>query len=119
MLAAGANPATDARLTLRAQQHVRARARARLAAALQDAVQSVEEPRFVRHRSPQVPVAADCVRACNYELRSLAHALTDLHPHARGVVLARELLNDGTGPLYTSGMADELRSRILAARHAL
>jgi hypothetical protein len=119
MLADGHDPAADALLSMRARQHVQPAARARLAAALQDAVQSVEGPRLARQRSPQVPVAADCVRECSYELRSLAHSLTDVRPHARGVVMARDLLTDGTGPLYTSGMAGELHSRIRAARCAL
>ena len=93
--------------------------RARLAAALQDAIQSIDRPGLGQFRQPQVPVAASCVRACDSELRGLAHALTDPHPRARGVVLARELLTDTTGPLYTDGHADQLRSRILTARSAL
>ena len=119
LLADGHSPTTDARLALRAQQLVRPPARARLAAALHDAIQSIDQPGLVRFRQPQVAVAATGVRACDAELRGLAHALTDPHPRARGVVLARELLTDTTGPLYTDGHADQLRSRILTARSAL
>jgi hypothetical protein len=34
-------------------------------------------------------------------------------------VLARDVLTDGSGPLYTDGMAEDLRNRIRAARSAL
>ena len=119
LLADGHSATTDARLTLRARQLVQPPARARLAAAFHDAMQSIDQPGLVRFRQPQVPVAASCVRACDGELRALAHALTDPRPRARGVVLARELLTDTNGPLYTEGLADQLRSRILTARAAL
>jgi hypothetical protein len=115
-LAAGTSPATDARHTMRARQLVQPTARARLAAALLDAVRSVDESRF---RVPAVPVDARAVRACDADLRTLAHALTDKRPRAGGVVLARSLLTDGSGPLYSGGTAVELRRRIAIARSAL
>lgn len=119
ILAAGHPLAESPPLAMRAQQLTEARARARLAGALYDAVQSIEQPAFARMRGPQVPVDADAVRACGAELRALAHALTDPHPRARGVALARNLLTDGTGPLYGGGAAGDLRSRIFTARSAL
>jgi hypothetical protein len=115
ILAEGHPVATSHPLAVRAQQLMRARARARLAAAFYEAVQSIEEP---RPRGPQVPVDAVAVRACGDEIRNLAHALTDPHPRVRGVALARNLLTDGTGPLYGGGAGD-LRSRIFTARSAL
>jgi hypothetical protein len=117
-LAAGTSPATDARHTMRAQQLVQPTPRRRLAASLLDAVQSVDEPRFIRVPRPEIPVSAPAVRACDVELRALAHALTDPYPRARGVVLARALLIDGDGPLYAGG-ANELRRRVQMARSAL
>lgn len=117
-LAAGTSPATDARHTMRARQLVQPSARRHLAAALLDAVQSIDEPRFVRVPGPEAPINKRAVRSCDVELRALAHALTDPYPRARGVVLARALLTDGNGPLYAGG-ADELRRRVLLARSAL
>jgi hypothetical protein len=117
-LAAGTSPATDARHTMRARQLVAPPARMRLASALLDAVQSVDEPRFIRVPRPEIPVSASAVRDCDVELRDLAHALTDPYPRVRGVVLARALLTDGNGPLYAGG-AGELRRRVLVARSAL
>jgi hypothetical protein len=119
MLATGHSPATDARLAMRARQLVQPSARARLAAALHDAARSIDEPRLVRFQAPAVPVDAPSVRACANELRDLAHAVTDPHPRVRGVLLARDLLTDTTGPLYTGGTAGQLRSRLLTARSAL
>jgi len=119
MLAAGASPATDTRLAMRARQLVQPSACARLAAALHDAARSIDEPRRVRFQAPAVPVDAPSVRACADELRDLAHGLTGPHPRAGGVVLARDVLTDTTGPLYTSGTAGQLRSRLLTARAAL
>jgi len=119
LLADGQSPAGDARLAMRARQLVHPPARARLAAALHDAVQSIDDPHRMSVRRPQLPVPASSVRACGSELRGLAHALTAPHPRARGVVLARDVLTDGSGPLYTDGMAEDLRNRIRAARSAL
>jgi len=120
--AAGSTSSSEANTApppMRARQLVQAPARARLAAALNDAVRSAEDPRIVAIPHPQVPVAGPPVRACAAELRDLARALADPHPRARGVVLARDLLTDGNSPLYPGATADQLRSRILTARAAL
>ena len=119
MLAEGRDPTRDARLALRARQLVEPSRRARLAVALHDAVQSAEEPQRSRFPAAQIPVAAAAVRGCSSELRDLAHALTGPHPRVRGVALARELLTDGAGPLYTCATVGELRGRIYTARSAL
>src|SRR5690348_16088957 len=97
LLAEGRNPATDARLALRARQLLQPSARARLAAALHDAVRSADALRRAGFPSPQVPVDAAAVRGCGTELRSLAYALTEPGARARGVALARDLLTDGAG----------------------
>jgi len=119
LLADGRSPATDARLALRARQLAQPAARTRLAAALYDAVQSIDEDPFARCRQPALEVNAPSVRACAGEIRDLAGALMEPHPRARGIVMARRLLTDGSSPLYAAGQSDQLRARIVGARSAL
>jgi len=119
LLADGHIAATDPRLAMRARQLAEPAARTRLAAALHDAVRSVDADPLARRRLPAIDVDARSVRACAGEIRALAHALMEPHPRARGIVMARKLLTDSRGPLYAAGQADQLRSRILSARSAL
>lgn len=118
LLAEGRSPTTDPRLAVRAAQLARLAVRARVAAGLRDAVRSIDETALTLRLRPQVPVDVASVRACASEIGELARALTDLNPRVRGVAIARELLTDGAGPLYT-GQADQLRNTLLTARSAL
>ncbi len=119
LLAQGRSPATDPRLALRAAQLGRPALRAGVAAALRDAVRSIDESALALRRRPQVPVEASSVRACASELGDLARALTDVNPHVQGVAIAYHLLADGLGPLYVTGQADQLRNTVLTARLTL
>jgi hypothetical protein len=112
MIASGHDVATDRRLALRAAQLTERGSRLGIAAGLSDALASAyERPRDFCAR---VPVRL-YVRACDVELRALIEALTNA-PAARGVAIARELLLDGTSPLYKAGDAERLRWAIQSAR---
>ena len=119
MLAEGRDPATDPRLALRAAQLTRPMQRTRLAASLRDAVCSLDDTALARYLRPEAPVEAASVRACAREIEDLARALTAPSPDVRGVAIVRNLLTDGTGPLYDSRHVDELREAVLTARAAL
>jgi hypothetical protein len=91
------------------------RHRARLAAALEDAVQRAE-----RHRRPAlssaVPVRRAAVRAARSDLLDLAERLRQPRPvDPAGMRLAREILTDGAGPLYI-GNGDTVLLREWARR---
>jgi hypothetical protein len=98
-LLAGADPVTTPELTLRAFQLTRPPSRAALAASLEGAIATAE---VRRRRSPAAaPLARQAIAAARPELEALASALReDAVVAPRGVLLARLLLSDGSGPLY-------------------
>jgi hypothetical protein len=118
MLLEGADPVTSAELTLRAFQLTRPPGRAALAAGIEDAVSSAGSR---RRRSPSAaPLARSGIAAARPELAELARALRE-EPivSAHGVVLARRLLTDGSGPLYGESGDGALRSATMQALNAL
>jgi hypothetical protein len=118
LLAEGRNPALDELLAARAAQLAQPSSRARLAAALRDALSSID--RFPGWFTPQAPVNRDAVDACRGEIDDLAQALVKLEePRVRGIAIAWGLLTDGAGPLYLRDQTDRLRNTLLTARRAL
>jgi hypothetical protein len=92
------------------------RRRARLASALEAAVEKAEHP--APAVSSAVPVRRTAVRGARSELLDLAERLRQPRPvDPAGVRLARELLTDGASPLYV-GNGDTVQLREWA-RHAL
>ena len=66
------------------------------------------------------PLNRAAVRASNGELQALADRLTAAEPvSARGMILARRLLDDPAGPLYDRDRADDLGPRLREALRAL
>jgi hypothetical protein len=104
----GQDPVTTPELTLRAFQLTRPAARTALAASLQDAVSSAAVAR--RRSAGAAPLARSAISAALPELEALARALRE-EPvvAARGMVLARRLLADGSGPLYVESGDGALR----------
>jgi hypothetical protein len=90
-LAAGADPASEPGLRARARRVTSWRARRRIARALEQ----LEE-------GPGMPVRRDQVREARELIAELAAALRSRERvSARGVLLARRIITDGRGPLYT------------------
>lgn len=118
MIARGEDVDSSEQLTLRARQLTSMRERRRLADSLDGAL-SIAEGRS-RHVSSAPPLARRNIRACRAALLQLSRALRhDDVVHAAGVVRARELLTDGTGPLYLEARQDALWHALRRANGAL
>jgi hypothetical protein len=117
LLAAGADPAWDPELGLRAAQLTAPRRRRAIAHSLERAVwEAHQQERW----GCAVPLARGAVRAATPELSALALDLTaEAAPAAQGVAIARELLRDPSSPLYAPGRAEALRVGAVVARRAL
>jgi hypothetical protein len=107
LLAAGVTPAESPELALRALQLTRARHRRGLADSLEEVVRIAQGEAGRRNTSPAL--ASRDIRASRSALLQLAHVLRENRDvYASGVALAGRLLTDGTGPLYVTGLDDEL-----------
>lgn len=117
-LAAGADPSRDPELAARATLLLRRTTRLQIAEGLEAAVASAHARSQGHPLSAVVPVAGPAVRAAIDDLVALALRLRAPEPvRPQGVALARDLLVDGTGPLYAGRPAGGELPR--AARHAL
>jgi hypothetical protein len=109
------------RTRLRAVREARTtspRARQRLAKGIENAVARAEQG-YVPF-SAAVPVARDAAEDARGVLLDLAERLRAPRPaHPDGVLLARELLLDGAGPLYAPAGPGDLRAAALRALRAL
>jgi hypothetical protein len=106
-LAEGTPPEANATLTLRAERLLGRTERRRIAAGLRDLVRLAQRPLAV---PVGVPIARQEVLDAAPAIQILADRLDGSEPvGVRGVALARLLLTDGTGPLYSGG-----RSRAVA-----
>lgn len=105
-LAAGADPAGDPTLTLRAQHLRSAHVRRQLAAGLRDTVRRAHRPSRL---SAAAPISRTAVRENESLLDELADRL-DSEPAAEagGIAAANLLLTDGTSPLWVNGDPGEL-----------
>ena len=107
MIVDGADTDADLELALRARQLTAMPYRHKLANGL-DAVLSIAEG-YHRRVSSAPPLARRDIRASRAALLQLSRALRhDPVVTAAGVVRARQLLTDGTGPLYVEADHDAL-----------
>lgn len=109
-LAEGADPASERSLRDRARRLTSWRTRRRLAKALEDV-----------ECGPGLPVCHDQVVEASDLLSELTSALRSRDSvSARGVLLARRIITDGCGPLYTpNAPRSALRWRVWEALRAL
>jgi hypothetical protein len=107
-LLAGADPVSTPELTLRAFQLTRAASRTTLAGSFEDTIATATERR--RRSATSAPLARGAIAAARLELAELVLAIRE-EPvvRARGLVLARRLLTDGSGPLYVESSDAALR----------
>lgn len=114
----GTAPVTTPELTLRSFQLTRASSRAALAASLEDALATAPARR--RRSASAAPLASNAIASARPELEELARALREERVGAaRGVILARRLLTDGSGPLYVESGDGLLRNAAAAALSGL
>jgi hypothetical protein len=117
-LAAGADPAAEARRAYRARQLTEMRTRRRVARGIERVVSQAQ--RSWRGASSGVPLQRRAVLGARPVLLTLARALvTPGTVRARGVASALLLLTDGSGPLYFPADAHALTEAGLAAIAAL
>jgi hypothetical protein len=114
VLAAGADPDSDARLAAHAARLARPHHMSALAEALERALEEAE------HREPvisaAVPVRKSEVLGARDELLALAAALrTNEAPPARAPALSRRLLIGGDSPLFNPEAAGTLRGAVREA----
>jgi hypothetical protein len=113
-LAAGENPATDRLLEARAHLIVARHGRLRLAHDWERLLVRARQP--VVPRSPQLPVQAVTILAAEHHIRELVASIRrPVRVDPRGIALARLLLTDGTGPLYSPRRSADLVPALQAA----
>lgn len=124
-LADGISPTKSICHAARAGRITRRRDCRRVAWALGRAVEAAELPPGPNCLTSRVPVDSGAVRVCKDEVLSLADSLCAIErPPARGVAIARQLVFDGSSPLFLQapdrkGNAQRLASTLYAAQRAL
>ena len=117
LLAAGADPAWDPELGIRAAQIMSVNRRRALAVTLEATVRDAHRP---PRWSAAVPLARGAVRAAAYELHLLAGCLAEAAaPAPQGVALAKQLVRDPNSPLFAPGDHHALRAAARIAHRAL
>jgi hypothetical protein len=110
-LAAGADPAGSPTLERRAALILSHLHRVRIVASLRQGRRGAG--RRLDPGDLRVPVDAEEVRLAEAELIELEDLLISPTPvYARGVVMAADIVGDGTGPLYEPRRRGELRERV-------
>lgn len=116
-LAAGTSPESSAALTLRARILLRPAERKRMARGLRGLVRHAQRP-------PSVPAGAPLARRQVLDAAPLIDRLADRLDGAepvdvRGVALARLLITDGAGPLYSIDRSRAVRDAVEKALNAV
>lgn len=116
-LAAGISPDSSVTVSLRAETLIGMRARRRLSRSLYRLLKEVKEPIRV---VPTLPLCRREILAAADLIDQAADRLLAVGPiDARGVAQIRVLLTDGSGPVYNSPRAADLRPALRAAIDAL
>jgi hypothetical protein len=111
-LASGAPPASNPALALRAERLVSPGARRDLARALERLAERSERRTLGSRLAPR----AERLAEARDDLGRLARRLAAANrAEAEGVARARELLSDGSGPLFWRGSNEDLATRVRAA----
>jgi hypothetical protein len=116
-LASGASPESNVALAIHAGRLCEPAQRRVLARSLMRIVAASDAPTARRLRAP---VCRPAVHRARAELAAVVDRLTATGPvDVQGVARIRTLLADGTGPLYQSAPAEQLRNELAAALTAL
>jgi hypothetical protein len=117
-LAQGASPDADLARALRARRLTSTRTRRALASGLGNLIGQAKTPTAGAFSS--VPLQRGRVLAALDDLEQLQRCLLVAGPIAvRGVALTKELLTDGSGPLYSRAGREDLGHRVRAAIDAM
>jgi len=121
-LAAGICPSASAAHLARADRITRVRARRRIQAALNRALDDAFAPRG--RLTAEAPLSRAAIRTCREMLGELAEAVVTIeNPRVQGVAIAHQLAFDGTGALFfqpeEKRSVERLASTIRAAQSAL
>ena len=115
-LARGVSPDSSVLLAVRARKLVQPSESLRLAGAL-ERVAAADRPGAVPLR---IPVNRHAVRRAQRELRVLADRLRTGAVDVQTIARLRNLLSDGTGPLYAVSSSQDLRAELSScAAHAV
>ena len=110
-LAAGAPPETNRLTAARADRLVSLPMRVSVAQNWRDLLAQAAAPRPVVN--PAVPLCRERILAADGDIQAMRGALTALLPvPARGVAAAKQLLTDGTGPLYNPASTTDLSAAL-------
>ncbi len=116
-LAAGASPESSVALALHAGHLCRPQQRRLLARSLTEIAVVCEAP---ARRRLKAPVCRHAVTRARAELAAVVDRLAAAGPvDVRGVARIRNLLADGTGPLYRESRPGHLRDELRAALQAM
>jgi hypothetical protein len=115
LLAGGANPAESPELSLRAEQLSDRRERERIARSVDELLHLASQDRAAFLGYSRIPFARHQVRANRESFRQLADVLrSDRAIRPRAIAMARQLLSDFRGPIYTAGPAYRLSEAVAA-----
>jgi len=121
LLAVGCAPESSRLLAARARQLVSLRERQALARSFEHLLRVAHRARHTRaggslRAAAAVPVRADRIVSAEPAIRDLISRLTAPLPvPARGVAMARLLLSDATGPVYSRRSRADLTAEVAAA----
>jgi hypothetical protein len=118
-LAAGADPASDPALTMRAAQLGSIRHRRRLAASIDRLARESRAPQ-VPALTSAVPIVRQQVAVAQDSLLFLAHLLRDAERvHPRGIAMVQRLLTDGGSVLYEESARGVVELKVRGALDCL
>jgi hypothetical protein len=117
-LASGSDPSGSPQLERRAAHLLSHINRTRVVGALRQSRRSAGPP--MDPRDPRVPVDLEEVTLAERQLVELEELLISPGPvYCRGVVMASQIVSDGSGPLYAPERKGELRERVAGVIYAL
>lgn len=108
-LAGGANPTESVELSLRAGQLIDPSHREQIAASIEALLELAGRERPIYLGITRIPISRRRIDANRVRLQRLARILRSPRPVSpRGVAMARLLMTDFRGPVYTGGRMDRL-----------
>jgi hypothetical protein len=119
-LAGGASPNGSAELGVRADQLVDERERNRIADWIQNVLDLAEQDQPILLGPTRLLIERGRIEASRTQLERIVEILRGSSPVSpRGVAMARRLITDFRGPIYTGGRNSRLPEALAATRSAL
>ena len=119
-LAGGASPSESQQLAVRAGQLVDTAERNRIARSIQSVLDLAEEGGRIFLGPTRLPVERERIEANRTQLERIVETLLGSRPVSpRGVAMARRLITDFRGPIYTGGRNNRLPEALTATQSAL